>query len=259
MIILLSPAKTLDYDSKAPLKKFSEPQFQSESLKLIGLLKKRSASEIRSLMKLSPALAELNVERYRAFRKDPAPDMTKQAIYAFKGDVYLGLDATTLSARDINWAQRRLRILSGLYGVLRPLDRMQPYRLEMGTRLQNARGQNLYDFWQSRLTDALAGEVAQAKTKLCVNLASNEYFGAIDADALGARILTPKFLDYSRGDYRFLSFFAKKARGLMARWLIEERVTTAKAIADFDVDGYRFCPERSSTNQPVFIRDANDK
>lgn len=255
MIILLSPAKTLDYDREAPIEKSSEPAFTDQSAQLIKVLRKKSVSDIRSLMKLSPALAEQNVQRYRAWRSSPDFAATKPAIYAFRGDVYQGFDADSLSLRDINWAQNRVRILSGLYGVLRPLDLMQPYRLEMGTRLSNPGGETLYDFWRETVTARLRDELTGAKPKICVNLASNEYFKAVDASALGARIITPRFLDYSRDDYRIVSFFAKRARGLMARWLVTARVKSAKAIANFEEQGYRFSEAHSETDQPTFIRD----
>ncbi|MFK8051839.1 MAG: peroxide stress protein YaaA [Woeseiaceae bacterium] len=255
MIILLSPAKTLDYETPAPLAKTSEPEFVEDSATLIRGLKKQSVSDIRSLMKLSPTLAELNVARYQAWKKTPDHAATKQAIFAFKGDVYQGFEADSLSARDINWAQKRIRILSGLYGVLKPLDRMQPYRLEMGTRLKTQAGASLYDFWGDRLTRRLASELDGVTPKACINLASNEYFKAVDPSGLGAKLVTPKFLDFSRGEYRFLSFFAKRARGLMARWLVTERVTTLKSLVDFDVQGYRYSESHSQDGQPTFIRD----
>ncbi|MEM7763217.1 MAG: peroxide stress protein YaaA [Pseudomonadota bacterium] len=255
MIILLSPAKTLDFDAAVNVNTSTEPQFNADAAKLIRRLKKLSASELRQLMKLSPALATLNVDRYRAWRETPVADATRPALFAFKGDVYLGLDAATLSKRDVTWAQRRLRILSGLYGVLRPLDLMQPYRLEMGTRLANERGSNLYDFWQERVTQSLAESLQEARPSLCVNLASNEYFGAVDVEALPARTITPRFLDYNRGDYRFLSFYAKRARGLMARWIIQSRTKSARGLLRFDVDGYRYSADHSTKDAPTFIRD----
>lgn len=256
MLILLSPAKTLDFETPVPTDKGDQPRFSADAARLIDVLKDKSLSDVRRLMALSPSLAALNVERYRSWRQRPNHAATRQALFAFRGDVYQGLDANSFTARDINWAERRIRILSGLYGVLRPLDRIQPYRLEMGTRLSTQRGSNLYEFWGDKLTRALAAELETARPKACINLASNEYFGAIDADALGARVISPRFLDQARnGDFRVLSFFAKRARGLMAAWLVRERVTTIAAIEAFAEDGYRLDAPRSTPDRPTFIRE----
>ncbi|MEM7611146.1 MAG: peroxide stress protein YaaA [Pseudomonadota bacterium] len=255
MIILLSPAKTLDFSAPADPKSATEPQFGNDAAKLIRVLKTQAPADVRRLMKLSEPLAQLNVDRYQAWRKSPDPAATREAILAFKGDVYQGLQADQFNKRDLNYAQRRIRILSGLYGILRPLDLMQPYRLEMGTRLENPGGKDLYAFWRQKLTRALNDDVASRSPKAFINLASNEYFSAIDSDALAAPVIAPRFLDYNRGDYRILSFFAKKARGAMASWLIRERVKRVADIAGFDLDGYRYCDQRSSNARPTFIRD----
>lgn len=253
MIIVLSPAKTLDLEHDHTLPT-TEPRFTSQAEVLIDVLRKKRPADIKKLMKLSPSLTTLNHERYRAWRRDPDAAATRQAVLAFRGDVYQGLDADSLTRRDLTYAQNHLRILSGLYGVLRPLDSMQAYRLEMGTKLANPRGKDLYAFWRDTASASLAAEITATKPKVLVNLASNEYFSAIDTAQLPGRVIAPRFLDYNRGDYRVLSFFAKRARGRMAGWLIRDRVTSIKAIASFDLDGYRYCADRSTPDQPVFIR-----
>ncbi|MEO0576519.1 MAG: peroxide stress protein YaaA [Pseudomonadota bacterium] len=253
MIIVLSPAKTLDleHDQRLPA---TQPRFADQAESLIQVLRKKRPADIKKLMKLSPALTTLNHERYHAWRREPDAAATRQAVLAFRGDVYQGLDADSFTRRDLTFAQSRLRILSGLYGVLRPLDSMQAYRLEMGTKLANIEGKDLYAFWRDTATASLAEEIAASKPKVLVNLASNEYFSVVDASQLPGRVIAPRFLDFSRGDYRVLSFFAKRARGRMAGWLIRERVSSIKAIAGFNLDGYRYSEERSTPDQPVFIR-----
>ncbi|MEL6869783.1 MAG: peroxide stress protein YaaA [Pseudomonadota bacterium] len=253
MIIVLSPAKTLDLEHDHTLPA-SEPLFNDQAATLIDVLRKKRPAAIAKLMKLSPALTTLNHQRYAAWQPKPDAAATRQAIHAFRGDVYQGLDADSLTRRDLNYAQKHLRILSGLYGVLRPLDSMQAYRLEMGTRLANPRGKDLYAFWREQATQYLASEIEQSRPKALINLASNEYFGAVDADALPGSVIAPRFLDYNRGDYRVLSFFAKRARGRMAGWLIRARIKSLKAIQDFDLDGYRYSDAHSSSAQPTFIR-----
>lgn len=256
MLILISPAKTLDFDTPPVVATHSEPQFLSQSRMLIEVLRDKSPADIASLMKISSALADLNYARFSAFSEPFTPDNAKQAVLAFRGDVYTGLDADGFSRAEFNFAQKHLRILSGLYGLLRPLDLIQPYRLEMGTRLATERGRDLYAFWGDRLTAALASELAGKRKPLLVNLASNEYFAAIDPEGVGARVITPAFKDWSRGSYRFISFHAKKARGMMAHWIIRNRVTKADALPEFDVAGYRFDAEESKPDAPVFVRDA---
>lgn len=255
MIIVLSPAKTLDYDSPIATDKHTKPRFQSEARELVEILRGKSGKEIASLMNLSPKLTKLNVERYREFSERATAANARPAVLAFKGDVYQGLQAEQFDARDLNYAQDHLRILSGLYGVLRPLDLMQPYRLEMGTSLANAAGSDLYDFWGDRITRSLNEELAAQKPKALINLASNEYFGAVKEDLLGARIVTPVFKDRAKsGDYRVLSFFAKRARGMMAGWIIRERVDTLKGLKEFSEEGYRYSAEQSEPDRPVFLR-----
>ena len=255
MILLISPAKTLDYDTKLPTESYSTPLFLDDSSILIEGLRKKSAGAVKKLMSLSDKLAELNVERYKNWSLPFNTENARQSMFAFKGDVYVGLDAYTLNKEDIDFAQNHLRILSGLYGVLKPLDLMQPYRLEMGTGLKNKRGKNLYEFWGSKLTDFLNEELSSQKSDVVLNLASNEYFSAVKEKKIKGRVITPKFLDQKNGNYKMISFFAKKARGMMCSWIIRNKVTDQAEIIKFDTSGYRFCPERSTENAPTFIRD----
>lgn len=255
MLAVISPAKRLDFTSDATTAKHSLPAFLRESKQLIEVLREKSPSDIARLMGLSAELADLNYKRYGAWHTPFTPDNARQAALAFSGDVYLGLEARTLSERDWAWAQKHLRILSGLYGLLKPLDLIQPYRLEMGTRLENARGEDLYAFWGRRLTKALNEAVAEQRQPIVVNLASNEYWESVDTTALDARVITPVFKDLKNGRYKFLSFYAKKARGLMARYLIDHRVSTLKALREFDVAGYYFCEAQSRGDNWVFLRD----
>jgi len=255
MLALISPAKTLDFDSPLPTQKYSQPEFLDASSKLIGTLSGFSSKRLAKLMKISPKLAELNHQRFSEWQLPFTQDNARPAVLAFKGDVYLGLEAWNLSKRDLNWAQKHLRILSGLYGLLKPLDLMQPYRLEMGTVLKTNGAKNLYQFWQDDLSNHLNNTLDSGAHKVLVNLASQEYFQAIDPKLVSSRIITPRFLNLKDGKYKFLSFFAKKARGYMARYIIENRVTTLKALKQFDTADYRYCDERSAGNSWVFIRD----
>lgn len=254
MLVLISPAKTLDYSATESKLLATQPRFLDDSQELIDNLKKYKTARVAKLMNLSQKLAQLNVERYQNFQQPFSEPDAQPAIKVFKGDVYLGLDAPSLTKHDINFAQKHIRILSGLYGVLRPLDLMQPYRLEMGTQLKTRRGANLYDFWGSRLTDSLNEELASVKTPLVVNLASKEYFSAIQPQGLDAQLVTPQFLDEKKGEYKIISFFAKKARGLMARYIIQNRISSARKLVDFSEHGYKYCEMRSVKDQPVFVR-----
>ncbi len=254
MIIVLSPAKTLDFESPLVTKKHSEPLFPDRVAELVDIVAAKTPRELGSLMSISDSLAELNFERYQDWEPTFTPENSRPAILAFKGDVYQGFDVERFDARDFNYAQRHLRILSGLYGVLRPLDLMQPYRLEMGSRLANPAGENLYSYWGDTITDRLNTDLARTRPKALVNLASQEYFGSINAQKLDARVITPVFKDLKNGDYKVISFFAKRARGVMASWLLRNRVDTLKGIADFDGDGYRYSPDDSTTDTPVFLR-----
>ncbi|MDC9726063.1 MAG: peroxide stress protein YaaA [Gammaproteobacteria bacterium] len=252
MIIVISPAKTLDFDSEPTTKELSQPRFLTQSQQLIGGLKKLSTADIASLMKLSDKLAGLNMARFQTWA--PPFDLTnaKQAVLAFKGDVYTGLDAESLDASGFEFMQKKLRILSGLYGVLRPLDLMQAYRLEMGTKFANNKGKDLYQFWGSQIRESIESELTDG---VLINLASNEYFKAVEAKKLNARIITPVFKDWKNGQYKIISFYAKKARGLMSRYIIDQRIEEPEHIKQFDVDGYRFSPEMSEADEWVFIRD----
>ncbi|MGI9250397.1 MAG: peroxide stress protein YaaA [Pseudohongiellaceae bacterium] len=255
MIIVISPAKSLDYESRVRTRRHSEPAFLSDSKQLVGQLKKMSPKQLSGLMNISSPLGQLNFERYSAWKAPFNPGNARQAVFAFKGDVYLGLKVEEFSAADLGFAQNHLRILSGLYGVLRPLDLMQPYRLEMGTRLQNKRGQNLYEFWDAKPTRFLNEEfAAMREQKTLINLASNEYFGVLQPKALEADVVSPVFKDFVNGKYRVVSFFAKKARGSMAAWIIRKRLKNTERLHEFNVDGYRYSKAESSAAKPVFLR-----
>lgn len=254
MIVLISPAKRLDYESPVAIKDYTQPRFLDDSQALIDELSDYTPKRIGKLMSLSDSLATLNAERYQSFQLPFTPDTARQSIFAFKGDVYLGLEAETLNKRDINFAQKHLRILSGLYGVLKPLDLIQPYRLEMGTDLKNSRGKNLYEFWDTRITDSINEELTTVKSPLVVNLASNEYFRSVKPKQLGGRLVTPIFKDEKNGEYKVISFFAKKARGAMARYIIQNRIKSARALTEFDGLGYSFDAQSSTPDEPVFKR-----
>ena len=254
MIIVVSPAKSLDFDSRAKTKKYSEPQFLDDSAVLMDELKKYQPEQLSELMHISGALGELNFNRNANWQVPFSPENAKQAVFAFQGDVYQGMNAQEYSAAEINFAQKHLRILSGLYGILKPLDLIQPYRLEMGSRFKNARGKNLYEFWGSKLTDHINQELSRQKTKLLINLASNEYFSAVQAKAVDAEIVTPVFKDFSAGKYKVVSFFAKKARGEMVTHIVKNKVTTADGLLDFTTGGYRYSKTESTPKKPVFLR-----
>ena len=256
MLIVVSPAKSLDYESELPTKKHSEPRMLDETQELVDVMAEKSPAEIAKLMSVSQGLAELNHERYQDFQQPFTTDNARPAILAFTGDVYLGMDPSgTFTERDFTHAQKVLRILSGLYGVLRPLDLMQPYRLEMGTVYPNPAGKDLYAFWGDQLAKALDEAVTASGSDLLVNLASNEYFKAARTNKLKARVVSPVFKDEKNGKYKIISFYAKKARGLMSAYLIRNRVTKAEEIAGFDYSGYRFSPEDSTEEAPIFLRD----
>lgn len=257
MLFLLSPAKSLDYDTPTPPElapALTRPQFLDDTAALIDILRAKSVDDVRELMDLSEPLAQLNVDRYAAWRPRFTDHNSKPAVLAFNGDVYDGLDAKTLSADDIAWAQAHVRMLSGLYGILRPLDRMQPYRLEMGTRLATPAGASLYDYWGDRLALHLNKLARGEKAPVIVNLASQEYFRAADRKALKPRVVDCQFEDWKNGDYKIISFFAKRARGLMARFAIQQRLETPEGLKGFDLDGYRFAPAASAADTFVFRR-----
>lgn len=256
MLAVLSPAKTLDFDSPVPVRTATTPEFLDRSQKLAHVLGKKSVKQLIDLMDISPKLAEENHARWQSWLPEHTLDTARQAVFAFQGDVYQGLDVSTWDKRDLNFAQRHLRILSGLYGILRPLDLMQPYRLEMGTRLKVGRQADLYAFWGSQLTEHLAEELRRQRPAVLVNLASKEYFSVLQPEHLDARIITPSFRDLRRGRYRVLSFFAKKARGQMARFLIQQRVKDPEQLKEFDEGGYGFHAELSTESDWVFTRDS---
>ncbi|SFB79709.1 hypothetical protein SAMN05216344_103169 [Polaromonas sp. OV174] len=258
MLFLLSPAKALDYDTPPHVATHTQPLFTRQSAELIEVLKTKTPQDIGSLMKLSDALSGLNVARYEAWSPKFTAKNSKQAVLAFNGDVYGGLDAKSLDAQQLDWAQQHLCILSGLYGVLRPLDWMQPYRLEMGTALATERGKNLYQFWGSQISDYLNERAAADASPLIVNLASEEYFKAVDRKALKARVVNCVFQDFKGGKYKIISFHAKRARGLMVRYAIENQLLGVKKLKDFEAEGYRFEPSVSEIDRLVFRRKQGD-
>ena len=255
MLAVLSPAKTLDYESRCPSVDVSQPDFLDEAEELVGVLQRKRRPQLRALMNISEKLADENYERYRDWQRPFSEDNARPALLAFKGDVYTGFDLDRYTKRDFNFAQKHLRILSGLYGVLRPLDLMQPYRLEMGTSLKTARGKDLYAFWDTAITAAINQALAEARTKTLVNLASQEYFRSLQEDQVDGTVITPVFKDLKNGNYKILSFFAKKARGMMADYIIRSRLKKAGDLKGFDRAGYRFNESLSEGNTWVFTRD----
>lgn len=255
MLFLLSPAKALDYETPPHIKAHTQPLFVPQASELIDVLKTRSPQEVASLMDLSDQLAGLNVARYQAWEPTFSARNSKQAVLAFDGDVYGGLDARTLSAEDMDWLQEHLCILSGLYGVLRPLDWMQPYRLEMGTRLATSRGRNLYQFWGSQIADYLNQRAAAERAPVVINLASEEYFKAVDLKVLKPRVVTCVFEERKGDGYKIISFMAKRARGLMVRYATSIRAEHVEQLQGFDLDGYRHVPAASGPGRLVFRRE----
>ena len=256
MLAVLSPAKSLDFESRPTTRKASAPAFADDAAILIRDLRRLAPGEVSDLMGISAKLGELNCDRYAQWRADA--NGGKQAALAFTGDVYQGLAAWDFDARELASLQRRVRILSGLYGLLRPLDNIHPYRLEMGTAFANPRGRDLYAFWGSRVTDALNAELATHRSRTLVNLASNEYWNVVDETALDAKVVHTRFLDRSRGQYRIISFYAKKARGLMAAYIARRRVETVKALRAFDSSGYRYSASHSQDGVMTFVRDERE-
>jgi cytoplasmic iron level regulating protein YaaA (DUF328/UPF0246 family) len=254
MLIVLSPAKSLDYKTPVKVKAPTLPEFVSESAKLIADLKKLAPQDIAKLMGLSDQLATLNVGRYRDWSKKFTEENSKPAIYAFDGDVYDGFDVKSLDAKSVQFAQDHIRILSGLYGALKPLDLMQPYRLEMGTAFKNARGKDLYAFWGGRVTDAIKKVLEKQKKPVLLNLASEEYFKVLQPKELDCPVIAPVFQDAKDGKYKIISFYAKRARGLMARYVVENRITDPADLKGFNLDGYKYCAPESKVDKPVFRR-----
>ena len=254
MLMIISPAKTLDYESPLATETHTQPDFLDDACELIDQLKELEPHQVSNLMSISDKLGQLNAERFQTWHTPFTPDNARQAVLAFKGDVYTGLDAESFSEEDFSFAQKHLRILSGLYGLLKPLDLMQPYRLEMGTRFENTRGKDLYAFWGSKITEAL-NQLLASDDKVLVNLASNEYFKSVQKKHLDARLVTPQFKDWKNGQYKMISFYAKKARGLMCRYAIQNRITQADDLKGFNLDGYYFSEDQSDNNNWVFLRD----
>ncbi|NPE54688.1 peroxide stress protein YaaA [Dickeya dadantii] len=258
MLITLSPAKTLDYTSPLPTQRYTQPELLDYSRQLIKHCKQLTPADIASLMSISDKLADLNAARFQEWHPAFSPDNARQALLAFKGDVYTGLAAEDFNEADFDFAQQHLRILSGLYGVLRPLDLMQPYRLEMGIRLKNDAGNDLYKFWGDTITETLNQALKAQNDDILINLASDEYFKSVKPAKLNARLIKPVFLDEKNGKFKVISFYAKKARGLMSRFIIQNRLTTPEQLKDFDSEGYYFDAADSSADELIFKRHERD-
>lgn len=254
MLSVISPAKTLDFESTCPPHEVSECDYLNSAEELIGVLRKKNREQLGLLMGLSPPLAELNHQRYRNWSLPLIQDNARAALFAFKGDVYTGLTLDTYRVADLTFAQKHLRILSGLYGLLRPLDLMLPYRLEMGTSLKTKRGKNLYEFWGERLAEGVNTALAKSGSGTLVNLASQEYFKAIPASKLEGRLVTPHFKEMKDGEYKIVSFFAKRARGMMVDYIIKNAINEPEPMKSFDTDGYRFNPDLGDSDNWVFTR-----
>lgn len=254
MIILLSPSKTLDFQNPAAVDDFTQPDFIDESEKLIKTLRNKSQKALRDLMSISKDLAKLNSERYNSWSRPFAPDNAKQSIYAFRGDVYDGLKVDEYNEEDVAFAQDHVRILSGLYGLLRPLDLIQPYRLEMGTKLKTRRGKNLYEFWGKSLTKTLNQELAESENPVVINLASNEYFSALQREKIKSPVIDIYFKELRDGEYKNITLFMKQARGLLTSYIVQNRITEPDKIKDFDWERYSFNQELSNEKEYYFTR-----
>ncbi|MFC3121004.1 peroxide stress protein YaaA [Agaribacter flavus] len=259
MLMVVSPAKNLDYKSSIPSVKTGMPRLGKQIDTIVERCKQLAPSDLSSLMKISDKLATLNAERFNSFEASFTERNSRPALFAFNGDVYAGLDAKSLNEQDLNFAQSHLRILSGLYGLLRPLDLMQAYRLEMGTKLNIGGAKNLYDFWGTDITDLLNKDLNEQGDNVLINLASNEYFSSVKLSSLDAMVVTPHFKDEKNGKYKIISFYAKKARGLMARFIIQNKLSSVSELSQFDTDGYRFCPEESTQTDLIFKRKEQKK
>ena len=254
MLIVISPAKSLDYKTPATTKDFTIPEMLEDSEKLLTKLRKLTPKKISELMGVSASLGQLNYERFQTWHQPFTPENAKQAVLAFSGDVFQGLDANSLSPEQLLKLQSKLRILSGLYGVLKPLDLMQAYRLEMGTKIKYQRSNDLYAFWKKKITPKVKEAIGESGSNILVNLASNEYYKSIDTKKLACEIVTPEFKDMKNGQYKMISFFAKKARGLMTRFILENDIDQVDDLQAFDADGYVFNPRLSKDGKPVFTR-----
>ncbi|MFW8593991.1 peroxide stress protein YaaA [Cribrihabitans neustonicus] len=252
MLVVTSPAKKLDWTERDA--ELTWPAFHDDAVALAGVARELTVAELMKLMKISEDLAKLNHTRFRDFAADPAAADLRPAALAFAGDTYQGLEAASLDADEMAWAQDHYRILSGLYGLLRPLDAMQPYRLEMGSRLKTARGRNLYDYWGSRIAEALNTQAEAVQAEVLVNCASQEYFGAVDLKTLKPAVVTPVFMEDKNGTPKVVSFYAKRARGAMARYIIQHRLCEAEGLKDFNAGGYAYQPALSTPEAPVFLR-----
>lgn len=255
MHIVISPAKKIDTNTQAPIETYTDIRFADEAKTLAKVLKGKSRNELKKLMDISPALAKLNYERYQNWHTPYSKEEARQAIYAFKGDVFAAMNAFSMSEKKIDFAQKHLSILSGLYGLLRPLDLILPYRLEMGTKLKTSKGNNLYQFWGDNITERLSEYMTENNSKILVNLASNEYFKSINTKKLKARVVTPIFKNSKNGEYKTISIFAKKARGLMTRFIIENEIANPDDLLGFNDNGYYFNSNLSTPNQPVFTKE----
>lgn len=255
MLTVISPAKRLDLEPVDCPVPPSTPEFQAEAISLSRTARRLSVAKLQKLMSISPDLAKLSQGRFKAFETDPEDEITKPAVLAFAGDTYLGLEAASLEPDELAYAQNHLRILSGLYGLLRPMDRMQPYRLEMGSRLATRRGKNLYQYWGAQLAENLNRFAAETCARNLLNCASVEYFTAVQTDKLDIPVITPVFLDMQKGEAKIVSFFAKKARGAMARFVVQNRISDPSSLKDFDTGGYVYQPNQSDPVRPVFLRD----
>ena len=256
MLILLSPAKTLDYETLPITNKATQPRFAGRSSELVKILKELDSKKIGELMHISSKLAELNYDRYQNYQTNHNRDNSRQAILAFTGDVYQGMELAEWSQNDFDTAQSQIRILSGLYGVLRPLDQIQPHRLEMGTKLRTTHGKNLYEFWGSAITEQLNEDIQHSGSDFVVNLASNEYFSSVKRDEFKGELITPVFKDEKNGTYKVISFYAKKARGMMADFIVRNRIDSIEALKAFDKSGYHFNADASEGNTLTFLRSA---
>ncbi|RUO19855.1 peroxide stress protein YaaA [Aliidiomarina haloalkalitolerans] len=254
MLFVVSPAKNLDYETPAPIAKHTQPTLLDRAEELVDICRQLSPQELGSLMKISDKLAGLNAARFAEWQQPFTTENAKAAVFAFNGDVYAGLDAATLDAKVWDYAQGHMRILSGLYGVLKPLDLMQPYRLEMGTKLSNPKGKDLYAYWGSRIAEELNDVAQKSKSKVLINLASNEYFKAVDLAKLNIPVVTPVFKDTKNGQLKIISFYAKKARGMMARYILEQQPNSIEDLKSFNTAGYEFNPALSTDKELVFCR-----
>ena len=254
MLMIISPAKTLDFENPVTTESYSIPDYLEKSAELVDIMKKKSLRDLVNLMQVSQKIAELNVERFNSWKLPFSPSNARQALLAFKGDVYTGLDTATLSEENFDYAQSHLRILSGLYGLLRPLDLIQPYRLEMGLKLNSKKTKTLYQFWGEKITDGLNTLLEEQEKPGLVNLASNEYFKSVYRNNLKCRLITPEFRDLKNGKYKIIQFFAKKARGLMVRYAIDHSIRKPEELKNFDYDGYAFNSELSHSDNWIFSR-----